>query len=116
MGYPSKVRSGDSVVFSVCSHDSDTGILTDADAAPKYQLYEDESGASIHSGYMAKLDDANTTGFYTETISCTVGNGFEAAKTYTIYIVATVSGNQGGICYAFKLRPIEKLYFGVKNP
>lgn len=93
------------MVFSICSHDPDTGILTDADAAPTYQLYENESGASILSGPMAKLDDANTTGFYTELIACTSGNGFENYKTYTVYITATVGGDEGGICYAFKVVP-----------
>ena len=50
----------------------------------------------------AKLDDAATTGFYTETIACTAANGFEVGKTYTIYIEATVDSDKGGICYSFK--------------
>jgi hypothetical protein len=50
---------------------------------------------------MAKLDDANTTGFYTEQIACTLANGFEDGKSYTIYIEATVDGDTGGICYGF---------------
>jgi hypothetical protein len=51
---------------------------------------------------MAKLDDANTTGFYTETIECTGANGFENGKTYTVYIEATVDSDKGGISYGFK--------------
>ena len=51
---------------------------------------------------MAKLDDTNTTGFYTETIACTTANGFENGKSYTVYIEATVDSDMGGICYAFK--------------
>jgi len=49
------------------------------------------------------LDDANTTGFYTELIAVTSGNGFESGKTYTIYIEATVDSDTGGICFAFKV-------------
>lgn len=104
MGCPSEVFIGDTLVFSICTHDPDTGILTDADDFPSYRVYEDETGTAILNGVMAKLDDANTTGFYTESITCSAGNGFEAGKTYTIYIEATVDSDTGGICYAFKAK------------
>jgi hypothetical protein len=80
----------------------DTGVLTDADAAPAYRIYEDETATPILTGNMAKLDDANTTGFYTELVACTIANGFEHHKNYTIYITATVDSDQGGITYGFK--------------
>jgi hypothetical protein len=102
MGCPSEVVIGDNLVFSICTHDPDTGVLTDAESAPTYRIYEDETGTAILSGTMAKLDDANTTVFYTESIACTAGNGFEEGKTYTVYIEATVDGDTGGICYGFK--------------
>jgi len=102
MGCPTEVEIGDNLVFSVTTHDPDTGVLTDADAVPSYRIYEDETAVAILNGNMAKLDDANTTGFYTELIACTAGNGFENGKTYTVYIEATVDGDEGGICYAFK--------------
>jgi len=102
MGCPSEVIIGDNLVFSITCHDPDTGVLTDADAAPTYRVYEDETATPILTGEMAKLDDANTTGFYTEAIACTVANGFEDGKTYTIYIEATVDGDKGGISFGFK--------------
>jgi len=102
MGCPSEVYISDSLVFSITTHDPDTGVLTDADAAPAYRVYEDETGTAILTGTMAKLDDANTTGFYTESITCTAANGFENGKTYTVYIEATVDSDKGGIAYAFK--------------
>jgi len=102
MGCPTEVEIGDNLVFSVCTHDPDTGVLTDADAVPDYRIYEDETGTAILTGSMAKLDDANTTGFYSESIACTSGNGFENGKTYTIYIEATVDSDEGGMCYGFK--------------
>ena len=103
MGCPGKVKIGHTVVFSICTHDPDTGVLTDADSAPIYRLYEDETATPILTGSMAKLDDANTTGFYTELITCSGGNGFETSKTYTVLIMATVDSDQGGMCYAFKI-------------
>jgi len=107
MGCPTEVEIGDSLVFSICTHDPDTGVLTDADAVPDYWVYEDETGVSINAStpladVMAKLDDAHTTGFYTESITCSAANGYENGKSYTIYIEATVDGDKGGICYGFK--------------
>lgn len=101
MGCQGEVVIGNNLTFSVCTHDPDTGILTDADAVPSYRIYENEVAVPILTGNMAKLDDAGTTGFYTELIACTLANGFEGGKTYTIYIEATVDGDTGGICYAF---------------
>ena len=102
MGCQSEVYVGDNLTFSVCTHDPDTGVLTDADAVPDYRVYEDETGTAILTGSMAKLDDANTTGFYTEQIACTAANGFEDGKSYTVYIEATVDSDTGGICYGFR--------------
>lgn len=102
MGCPAATRIGEDLVFSVTTHDPDTGVVTDADAVPDYWVYEDENGASILNGAMAKLDDANTTGFYTELIQCTAGNGFEDGKNYTVYIEAEVGGDKGAISYGFK--------------
>lgn len=102
MGCPALCAIGDNLVFSVTTHDPDTGVLTDADSAPTYRIYEDETATAILTGSMSKLDDGNTTGFYTELIAATAANGFEDGKTYTIYIEATVDGDTGGMAYAFK--------------
>lgn len=102
MGCPSEVEIGDNLTFSANTHSASTGAATDADSVPSYYVYEDETGTSILSGSMAKLDDTNTTGFYTETIVCTSGNGFESGKTYTIYIEAAVSSVTGSISFGFK--------------
>lgn len=104
MSCPDKCEIGQTLVFSICTHDPDTGVLTDTDAPPAYRLYEDENTTPLLTGNMAKLDDDDTTGYYTEAIIASTGNGFEHNKTYTIYIEATVDGDTGGICYAFKAR------------
>lgn len=103
MGCPSRVVIGNNAVFSICTHDPDTGVLTDAESAPTYRVYEDETATPILTGTMAKLDDDNTTGFYTEQIACTEANGFEVGKTYTVYIEATVDGDTGGITYGMQV-------------
>ena len=108
MGCPSEVEIGDNLVFSVTTHRFDTGVLTDADAVPSYRIYEDETGTAILTGNMAKLDDTNTTGFYSEAIACTSGNGFENGKSYTVYISAAVNSVTGGISYGFKAYDLRK--------
>ena len=102
MGCPKKVTIGYNVVFSICTHDPLKGPLTDADGLPLYRVYEEEMATPLLTGTMAKLDDPNTLGFYTELIACTITNGFETRKTYTVYIEATVGGFTGGIPYAFQ--------------
>ena len=104
MGSQTRVIIGNSLTFSICTHDPDTGELTDTDFAPIYRLYEDEIALPILAGAMAKLDDAGTTGFYTERIACIAANGFENRKSYTVYIQATVDGRTGGIVFSFVAR------------
>ena len=58
---------------------------------------------------MTKLDDANTTGLYSEKLSCTADNGYEAEKTYTIYIEATVDSDKGAISYGFTAKAPETM-------
>lgn len=106
MGCQSEVTIGDNLTFSICAHDPGTGVLTDTDSAPTYRVYEDETGASLLDGTMTKLDDANTTGFYTEQIACTLANGFEVGKSYTIYIEGIVGADKGGICFGFLARSL----------
>jgi hypothetical protein len=109
MGCPTEIELSENLTFSVCCHDPDTGILTDADAVPTYRVYEDGTEVAILNGNIDdgtgvadQFDNANTTGFYVKTIACTTANGFETGKSYTIYIEATVDGDKGGICYGFK--------------
>jgi hypothetical protein len=83
------------LVFAVNTHSASTGAATDATGDPSYRVYEDETGTPILTGTMGKLDDANTTGFYSEELTISSGNGFEAGKTYTIYITATVGSIAG---------------------
>jgi len=109
MGCPTEVEIGDNLVFSVTTHDPDTGVLTNADAVPAYRIYEDETATAILTGNMSALDSGSTTGFYTESIHCSTGNGFENGKTYTVYIEATVDSDEGGICYGFKAYDVRKV-------
>ena len=107
MGCPAEARLGATLIFTITTHDPDTGVLTDADGDPSYRVYEDETGTAILTGTMSKLDDAATTGFYSENIAVSVANGFENGKTYSVYIEATVDSDTGGMTYGFKIIPAQ---------
>lgn len=104
MGCPSSVIIPDNIVFSITTHDPSTAALTDATGDPIYRIYEDLTAVPILAGTMSKLDDPGTTGFYATLIACTVLNGFELGKNYTVYIEAVVNGVTGGISYGFNVK------------
>ena len=117
MGCPRSIRIGESIVFGICTHDPDTGVLTDADALPTYRVYEEGTEAAIATGSMVKSDSDNTTGYYIKELECTSGNGYEDGKSYNIYIEAIVDGDKGGITYGFKavLMPVADELFTVSE-
>lgn len=94
----------DYLTFIANTHSPSTGAATDADAVPSYRIYEDETTTAILTGSMAKLDDTNTLGFYSERVQLTAANGFEAGKSYTIYITATVGTVEGTISHSFQMQ------------
>lgn len=93
----------DLLTFSVVTHRVDTGALTDADAVPSFRVYEDETGTAIVTGSMAKLDDTNTTGFYSEQLTLSAANGYEKGKSYNIYITAAVNSVTSGTTRNFQI-------------
>lgn len=103
MSYYGSHKIDDYLTFCANTHDPDTGVGIDADSAPTYRIYEDEDGTAIATGTMAKLNDANTVGFYSERIQLTAGIGYEKGKTYHIYITATVDSDAGTISHDFQM-------------
>jgi hypothetical protein len=101
MGCPAAVELGNNLSFGIATHDPDTGILTDADAVPTYEVYEEDGSVAILSGSMVKRATGKT-GRYKGIIACTSANGFEDSKSYTIEILATVDGDEGGISFSFR--------------
>ena len=93
----------DTLTFSVTTHAVGNGTLTDADAVPAFRVYEDETGTAILTGNMSKLDDTNTTGFYSEQLTLSAANGFEAGKSYNIYVSAAVNSITGATSGGFKV-------------
>lgn len=94
----------DLLTFCVNTHDPETGTETDADDVPSYRVYENETGTPILTGSMAKLDDSNTTGFYSEQITLSAANGFEVGKSYNIRITGVVGGVTGSTVRFFQMQ------------
>ncbi len=82
---------GENLTFTIqAKNGAGTPTDLDADAKPTYSVYEEETGTAIATGTMAKLNDAGTTGFYSETLALTTAAGYELYKTYTIRTKGTV--------------------------
>ncbi len=106
MGCQSSVVIGNDLTFTVDTHNVTTQQVSDADAAPTYRVYENETGTPILTGSMAKLDDAGTTGYYSETIACTIANGFEIGKSYSVRVVGVVGGITSATSFGFTVSDI----------
>lgn len=76
----------DTVTFYVLTKGVN-GAVIDADAVPAYRIYEDETATPIYTGNMAKLDDSNTVGLYSERLQVLMTKG----KSYTIHISYAIS-------------------------
>ncbi len=102
MSYLGSWKIDDLLTFYATTHDPSTGAVADADSAPTYRVYEDETATPILTGSMALLDDANTVGFYSEQITLSEVN-VDKGKSYTIRISATVGGVTGTIEKPFQI-------------
>lgn len=103
MSYLGSWKTDDLLSFYVNTHRLDSGAAIDADAAPTYRVYEDETATPLLTGSMALLDSSNTDGFYSEQITLSAANGFEKGKCYCIRIVAVVNGVSAVTCKTFQM-------------
>jgi hypothetical protein len=101
-GYLGSWKIDDLATFTVTTH-ATTGASTDADDVPAYRVYENETGTAILTGSMAKLDDSNTTGYYSEQVTLSAANGFEKGKSYSIIVSAAVGGTSGATTFHFQI-------------
>jgi len=104
MGYLGSWKLDDVLTFAVTTKKV-SGVQFDADSLPTYRIYEDENVDPIVIGTMAKLDDDNTVGFYSEAVILDSSSsvGFEKGKSYNIRIQATVDGVTGSMPLSFQI-------------
>lgn len=98
MSCPDYVILEQNLTFTINTIDTG-GSPVNADAAPAYSIYEDETAAAISTGTMTQPQ--SVTGFYSEQIAITTANGYERYKTYSIRITAVISGVTIAKSYSF---------------
>lgn len=70
-----------------------TGVPTTLGGTPALSVLEENNATPITAGVSVSVDRASVTGLNEATIVATGGNGFEAGKSYAIYIsTGTVGG------------------------
>lgn len=84
------VALGDSVYLHFGTASASTGAAANADSTPTATVEEDGSAM----GYAPTVSNV-ATGLYRVQIDATGGNGFEAGRRYSVYVVATVGGIVG---------------------
>ena len=109
--YLGEYEIDDYVTFSVSVHDPLSAAAADADAVPDYRIYEDETTTAIVTGSMAKLDDDNTTGYYSERVQITAESGFEAGKSYSVYVSAAYDSTTGVKAFMFKVKARTRIVY-----
>ena len=113
-GYLGSYDVNELVTFTVQTRSATTGAQTDADGLPTYQVYEDETGTPIATGTMALLNDAGTTGFYSEQITLTsAGSLYEKGKSYTIRVSAAVGGVTDSDVFTFQIGAYGRIIDGT---
>lgn len=78
------------VHFDVCTHVASTGAVSDADSAPTFSVYEEDTDTAI-LGPTSMTKRTSLTGNYRGSVTASAANGFEAGKWYSVIVSATVS-------------------------
>ena len=102
------------VHFTVTTSSASTGAVTDADSAPTFNVFEENSDADIFDvgspspAPSSMTKRAGLTGNYRGSFTASAANGFEAGKWYSVVVSATVGG-VAGKCVAmhFRVGPAE---------
>jgi hypothetical protein len=78
-----------------------TGAATDADAAPTWRIYEDDTATPVTTGSFSTLN--SQVGFYVAAVTLAASIGYEKGKTYAVRTQATVGGVIGADVHSFQI-------------
>jgi hypothetical protein len=84
------VRLGDTIYLDFTTHNPVTGAVSNADATPTAEVFEDATDAEILTPTV--VIRAAKTGNYRVPVAATTGNGFEIGKTYNVVVQAIAGG------------------------
>jgi hypothetical protein len=88
-----------------------TGAATDADAAPSWRVYEDDTATPVTTGSFSTLNAQ--VGFYAAAITLAAAIGYEVGKSYAIRTQATVGGVIGADVHSFQIQSEVRLAAGA---
>jgi hypothetical protein len=88
-----------------------TGAATDADAAPSWRVYEDDTATPVTTGSFSTLNAQ--VGFYVAAITLASAIGYEVGKSYAIRTQATVGGVIGADVHSFQIQSEVRLAAGA---
>jgi len=80
---------GDIITFDFTTHNPSTGMVSDADALPTCEVFEDDNDTEILSPVVSKR--TGKTGNYRVSIETSTANGFEVGKSYNVIVATTVN-------------------------
>jgi len=98
MGCPAIAILTKNLTFTIQCLDSEGQAIAPTGNV-NYAIYEDTTSTSIKFGTMSRL--GSLTGLYAATVAITAASGFEAYKSYTIRITATVDTKSLVRLYSF---------------
>ncbi len=95
------------IIFDVVTHVPSTAAVSDADSAPTFDVFEEDTDTPILAA-QAMTKRTSKTGNYRGSITCSAANGFEAGKWYSVVVTAIVSSITAK-CVAkhFRVAPVE---------
>ncbi|MBM4301627.1 MAG: hypothetical protein FJ121_08870 [Deltaproteobacteria bacterium] len=83
-------KLADTIVLDFTVHLPTTGAVSDADALPTVEVWEDETDTTLSGGTVTKR--VGKTGNYRVAVVATTGNGFEVGKSYNVVVTVVAGG------------------------
>lgn len=78
-----------------------TGAAADAETAPTWRMYEDNTATPVTTGSFASLN--SQTGLYIAAITLAAAIGYEKGKSYSLRVAATVGGVLGADIHGLQI-------------
>lgn len=83
-------KLGDTIYLDFTVHLPTTGAVSDADALPTVEVFEDATDTTLSGATVTKRTDK--TGNYRVAVAATTGNGFEVGKSYNVVVTVVAGG------------------------
>ncbi len=83
-------KLADTITLDFTVHLPTTGAVSDADALPTVEIWEDDTDTTLAGGTVTKRVDK--TGNYRVAVVATAANGFEVGKSYNVVVTAIAGG------------------------